>query len=274
MSSSAISASDPYPRRRIPVLDTDMAYIESGEGEPVVFLHGNPTSSYLWRNIIPSVEASRRCLAPDLVGMGSSGKSPHSSYRFLDHARYLDAWFAALDLQANVILVVHDWGSALGFSWAQRHASAHPRAGLYGGAGATRHLVGMALERSFALSSDALPCPRADHPGEERVCRAHCIITVDKNPTYPKTLKAEGILPDACELRQSKYLNNLVEQDHRFIKRLVKLGMGFFSPETAWRTLQGYEALNMLRKGQIYSIDKRESLKQEAFIASLLGVSV
>jgi transposase, IS6 family len=68
------------------------------------------------------------------------------------------------------------------------------------------------------------------------------VITVDKNPTYPKALKelkAEGILPDACELRQSKYLNNLLEQDHRFIKRLVKLGMGFFSSETAWRTRAG-----------------------------------
>src|ERR1700730_9420947 len=121
MHSSDISAADPYRRRRMPVLDTDMAYIDTGSGEPVVFLHGNPTSSYLWRNIIPSVEASRRCLAPDLVGMGSSGKSPHSSYRFLDPAAYLDALFDALHLQANVILVVHDWGSALGFSWAQRH---------------------------------------------------------------------------------------------------------------------------------------------------------
>ena len=72
MSSSAISAADPYQRRRIPVLDTDMAYIESGQGEPVVFLHGNPTSSYLWRNIIPYIEVNRRCLAPDLIGMGES----------------------------------------------------------------------------------------------------------------------------------------------------------------------------------------------------------
>jgi haloalkane dehalogenase len=121
MSSSAISAADSYQRRRIPVLDTDMAYIDSGEGEPVVFLHGNPTSSYLWRNIIPYIEANRRCLAPDLIGMGNSGKSPHSSYRFIDHARYLDVWFDALDLQENITLVVHDWGSALGFYWAQRH---------------------------------------------------------------------------------------------------------------------------------------------------------
>jgi IS6 family transposase len=81
-------------------------------------------------------------------------------------------------------------------------------------------------------------------------------------------------MPDPCELRQSKYFNILVEQDHRFIKRLVKLGMGFFSSETAWRTLQAYEAMNMLRKGQIESVDKRESMKQVAFIASLFEVAV
>jgi len=103
------------------------------------------------------------------------------------------------------------------------------------------------------------------------------VITVDKNAAYPKAfkeLKAERLLPDACELRQSNYLNNLVEQDHLFIKRLVKLGMGFFSFETAWRTLQGYEAMNMLRKGQIYNIDKRDSMKQVAFIASLFEVAI
>jgi haloalkane dehalogenase len=89
------------------VLDTEMAYIDEGEGDPIVFLHGNPTSSYLWRNIIPEVEGLGRCLAPDLVGMGQSGKSPSGSYRFVDHARYLDAWFDALELQ-NVTLVIHD----------------------------------------------------------------------------------------------------------------------------------------------------------------------
>jgi len=121
MSSHALSAADPYERRRIPVLDSDMAYIDTGEGEPVVFLHGNPTSSYLWRNIIPHLEGQRRCLAPDLVGMGSSGKLPRASYRFVDHVRYLDAWFDALALRGIVTLVLHDWGSALGFYWAQRH---------------------------------------------------------------------------------------------------------------------------------------------------------
>jgi haloalkane dehalogenase len=98
-----------------------MAYIDTGEGEPVVFLHGNPTSSYLWRNIIPHLEDRRRCLAPDLIGMGSSGKLPRASYRFVDHVRYLDAWFDALALRGTVTLVLHDWGSALGFYWAQRH---------------------------------------------------------------------------------------------------------------------------------------------------------
>jgi len=81
-------------------------------------------------------------------------------------------------------------------------------------------------------------------------------------------------MPDSCELRQSKYLNNLIEQDHRFIKRLVKLGMGFFSFETAWRTVQGYEAMNMLRTGQIHGVEKGDNMNQVTFIASLFGVVV
>jgi haloalkane dehalogenase len=84
-------------------------------------LHGNPTSSYLRRNVIPHVSDLGWCLAPDLVGMGRSAVSPGGAYRFLDHARYLDAWFEALDLRRNVALVLHDWGSALGFHWASRH---------------------------------------------------------------------------------------------------------------------------------------------------------
>jgi len=97
-----------------------MSYVDIGEGDPIVFLHGNPTSSYLWRNIVPYASDLGRCLAPDLVGMGRSGKSPRRAYRFQDHVEYLDAWFGALQLRRNVILVVHDWGSALGFHWARR----------------------------------------------------------------------------------------------------------------------------------------------------------
>ncbi len=120
----SISASDPYERKRVAVLDSELAYVDTGSGDPVVFLHGNPTSSYLWRNIIAEVEGSARCLAPDLIGMGDSGKNPVGSYRFVDHARYLDTWFDAVGLAQhtkNVTLVVHDWGSALGFHWAHRH---------------------------------------------------------------------------------------------------------------------------------------------------------
>jgi haloalkane dehalogenase len=102
------------------VLDSTIAYRESGSGDPIVFLHGNPTSSYLWRNVVPRLESEGRCLAPDLIGMGRSGK-PAIDYCFADHARYLDAWFDALDLR-RVTLVIHDWGSALGFDWARRHA--------------------------------------------------------------------------------------------------------------------------------------------------------
>ncbi len=116
-----ISSADPHPRRRVRVLDSEISYVDTGRGDPIVFLHGNPTSSYLWRNVIPHVSGLGRCLAPDLVGMGRSGKSPREAYRFRDHAAYLDAWFDALGLTKNVTLVVHDWGSVLGFYRALRH---------------------------------------------------------------------------------------------------------------------------------------------------------
>ena len=115
------AAGDRYERRRVAVLDTELAYVDTGRGRPVVFLHGNPTSSFLWRQVIPEVAGGARCLAPDLVGMGQSGKAGSGAYRFVDHARYLDAWFDAMALTRDVTLVVHDWGSALGFHWARRH---------------------------------------------------------------------------------------------------------------------------------------------------------
>ena len=115
-----ISARDPHPRRRVHVAGTEISFVETGQGKPIVFLHGNPTWSYLWRNIIPHVSDLGRCLAPDLVGMGQSGRSPTGSYRFTDHAACLDAWFDALGLSTDVVFVVHDWGSALGFHRASR----------------------------------------------------------------------------------------------------------------------------------------------------------
>jgi haloalkane dehalogenase len=118
---NTICAIDPDPRHRVRILDTEMSYVDQGSGDPIVFLHGNPTSSYLWRNIIPQIARLGRCLAPDLIGMGQSGPSPNGAYRFADHARYLDGWFDALHLNRNIVLVLHDWGSALGFDWAFRH---------------------------------------------------------------------------------------------------------------------------------------------------------
>lgn len=122
MNRPEISTEDPSYRKRVKLLGTSMAYVDVGEGDPIVFLHGNPTPSYLWRNIIPSLLPFGRCLAPDYVGMGYSGPAPDGKYRFFDHQRLLDAWFDAVGVMKNVILVVHDWGSALGFSWAQRHS--------------------------------------------------------------------------------------------------------------------------------------------------------
>ncbi|GAB2515017.1 haloalkane dehalogenase [Nocardia heshunensis] len=121
MTAPEISTEDISYRKYLPVLDSYMAYVDVGNGDPIVFLHGNPTPSYLWRKIIPYLLPFGRCLAPDYVGMGNSGAAPNGNYRFFDQQRYLDAWFEALRIDREVILVVHDWGSALGFSWARRH---------------------------------------------------------------------------------------------------------------------------------------------------------
>lgn len=113
-------------KRRVAVLDTTMAVYEAGAGKPIVFLHGNPTSSILWRDVIPHVAHLGRCIAPDLIGMGDSDKRPGDGeqYRFTEHRRYLDALLDALDVHDQVTLVLHDWGTALGFDWANRHRDA------------------------------------------------------------------------------------------------------------------------------------------------------
>ena len=150
-----ISAADPHPRKRLELLNSWMSYADTGAGDPVVFLHGNPTSSYLWRNVIPYLAPHARCVAPDLIGMGASGPSATGTYRFADHARYLDAFFDGLNLKRNVTLVVHDWGSALGFHWAARHRDAVKGIAVHGGdrqaaamvrvvAAGSRHLQGAA----------------------------------------------------------------------------------------------------------------------------------
>lgn len=104
-----------------------MAYVDEGQGDPIVFLHGNPTSSYLWRNVMPHLEGKGRLIAPDLIGMGDSEKLEDSgpdSYTYVEHRRYLFSLLEALNVTRRVTLVLHDWGSGLGFHWAQTHAAA------------------------------------------------------------------------------------------------------------------------------------------------------
>lgn len=114
-------------KKRIQLGGHQMAYIEAGSGRPIVFLHGNPTSSYLWRDVIPQVSHLGRCIAPDLIGMGDSDKLPNAdvtTYTIATHRRFLAGFMQALDLTRDVTLVLHDWGSALGFDWANHNRMA------------------------------------------------------------------------------------------------------------------------------------------------------
>jgi len=119
MAEKEISSAFPFESKFIDVHGSKMHYIEEGEGDPILFLHGNPTSSYLWRNIIPHMIPHGRCIAPDLIGMGKSDK-PDLDYRFVDHSKYVNGFIEAMGLK-NVTLVIHDWGSALGFHYAMEH---------------------------------------------------------------------------------------------------------------------------------------------------------
>ncbi|WP_420339031.1 haloalkane dehalogenase [Roseibium sp.] len=114
-------------KKKISIEGHDMTYVERGQGRPIVFLHGNPTSSFLWRDVIPECEHLGRCIAPDLIGMGDSAKLPNpgpDTYTFQTHRRFLEGFLAAVGVDKNAIFVIHDWGSALGFDWANRHRNA------------------------------------------------------------------------------------------------------------------------------------------------------
>ena len=115
-----IPSAFPFESKFVDVHGSKMHYVDVGEGEPILFLHGNPTSSYLWRNIIPHLSGQGRCIAVDLVGMGKSDH-PDIGYRYDDHYRYVSGFIDALEIGSNLTLVIHDWGSALGFRWAHEH---------------------------------------------------------------------------------------------------------------------------------------------------------
>ena len=187
MSVPAQRMKDCVARSRHTILHSDV-----GEGDPIVFLHGNPTPSYLWRNIIPYLIPFGRCFAPDYVGMGNSGAAPDGSCRFVDHQRYLDAWFEAMGLKKNVILVVHDWGSALGFSWAQRHPER------------IKALVYMeAIVRPF-FSWDAWPEATREFFKAQRTPAGEALI-LQKNLFIEYLLPLRGISKDAMEIYRRHY---------------------------------------------------------------------
>ncbi len=188
----SISTEVPSYRKYVPILDTNMAYVDVGNGDPIVFLHGNPTPSYLWRNIIPRLVPLGRCLAPDYVGMGYSAAAPDGSYRLRDHQHYLDAWFEAVGVKDNVILIVHDWGSALGFSWAQRHADQ------------IKALVYMeAIVRPFYSWDEWPDATRAFFQAQRTPAGEELIL--QKNLFIEYLLPLRGISPEAMEVYRSYF---------------------------------------------------------------------
>lgn len=114
-----ISTDFPYESKYLSVLGSNIHYVEEGQGDPIIFLHGIPTSNYLWRNVIPLLSSNARCIAPDLIGLGRSDK-PDIEYRVFDHIRYIEAFIEQLEL-TNVTFVLHGWGSVIGFDYAMRH---------------------------------------------------------------------------------------------------------------------------------------------------------
>jgi haloalkane dehalogenase len=119
-----ISPKEQFKKKQKQILNRKMSYVDEGKGDPIVLLHGNPTSSYLWRNIIPHLTGLGRCIAPDLIGMGDSEKLENSgpdSYTFVEHRKYLDTLLEEIGVNKDVLFVIHDWGSSLGFDWAYRH---------------------------------------------------------------------------------------------------------------------------------------------------------
>jgi haloalkane dehalogenase len=121
----AIKAELSYQKQKLEARGRQMAYYEVGSGDPIVFIHGNPTSSYLWRNVVPEVETCGRCIVPDLIGFGDSDRLPGDDpmrYSFYEHRKFLDAFMESAGATEKVTIVIHDWGSALGFDWARRHS--------------------------------------------------------------------------------------------------------------------------------------------------------
>ncbi len=187
-----------------------MAYVERGEGDPIVFLHGNPTSSYLWREVMAQCEGSGRLLAPDLIGMGDSDKLEDSgpdSYRFVEHAAYLDGWFEAVGATDNVTLVIHDWGSALGFHRAARHPG---------------QIKGICYMEAIVM-----PVTYAEWPDNARDIFQAFRSEVGESLILEKNLFIEGVLPNSI-------LRDLTEEEHDEYRRPFADGGESRRPTLTW----------------------------------------
>lgn len=176
------------------MLDSHIAYVERGAGDPVVFLHGNPTSSYLWRNVIPHLEPHARCLAPDLIGMGASGK-PEIGYRFADHARYLEAWMDAVVPDGDLVLVGHDWGGALAQDWAARRGMGR----VCGIALNETFLRPMSWSEMTPLAHEFFTALRTPDLGEEMVLKQNLFIERNLPAHIP------GISEEVLDLYREPY---------------------------------------------------------------------
>ncbi|MBV9231358.1 MAG: haloalkane dehalogenase [Chloroflexi bacterium] len=183
-----ISATFPYEKKRKAILGLEMAYVDEGQGDPIVFLHGNPTYSYVWRNILPYMQVSGRIIAPDLIGMGDSQKLPESgpgSYTFVEHRRYLDALLEALGVSARVVFVGHDWGAALAFDWARRHPEAVRGLAFMEGVVETREWS--EVPEAIRARSQALRTPA----GEQMILEENSFIEFNLPQTILRTLTEE-----------------------------------------------------------------------------------
>ena len=192
-------------KKKIGVLGREMAYVEMGDGRPIVFLHGNPTSSYLWRNVMPKVAHLGRCIAPDLIGMGDSDKLPNpdaSTYTFDLHSRFVDGFLETMGLTSDVILVIHDWGSALGFDWANRH-----RDGVAGIAYMEGIVAPIEVWEDFSPSGTPIFQALRSEAGEEMI--------LDKNVFVERILPG-SILRDLTEEEMAEYRRPFLTREDRY----------------------------------------------------------
>ncbi|MEE9253101.1 MAG: haloalkane dehalogenase [Thermodesulfobacteriota bacterium] len=185
-----ISAEFPFESNYIDVRGSKIHYVDVGEGDPILFLHGNPTSSYLWRNIIPHLVSLGRCIAPDLIGMGKSDK-PDIEYGFFDHARYVEGFIEEMGLR-NITIVVHDWGSALGFRYAMRNEG---------------NVKGLAFMEAFVaplLDWDAFPEMARDIFKAFRTPEVGWDLIVNRNVFVENSLPG-GVMRELTEAEMNRY---------------------------------------------------------------------